>query len=71
MIPGYQTAIEAHGGISKTQAIALATSNVEKLLGLKTPNTDLVAVKRTSLYDFTGKVVAVISPREGGVNLIL
>ncbi|KAJ2918066.1 hypothetical protein MD484_g2411, partial [Candolleomyces efflorescens] len=65
------TSIEAHGRISKTQAIALATSNVEKLLGLKTPNTDLVAVKQTSLYDFTGKVVGVISPREGGVNLIL
>ena len=71
MIPGYQTSIEAHGRISKTQAIALATSNVEKLLGLKTPNTDLVAVRQTSLYDFTGKVVCVISPREGGVKLIL
>lgn len=66
-----QTAIEAHGKISKTQAIALATVNVERLLGLRTPNTDLVAVKQTSLYDFTGKVVGVISPREGGVNLIL
>ncbi|KAF6761228.1 hypothetical protein DFP72DRAFT_959128 [Ephemerocybe angulata] len=64
------TAIEAHGAISKGETIALATTNVEKLLGLRTPNTDLVAVERTSLYDFGGKVVGVISPREGAVNLI-
>ncbi|TEB38238.1 composite domain of metallo-dependent hydrolase [Coprinellus micaceus] len=64
------TAIDAHGYISKNDAIALATINVEKLLGLSTPNTDLVAVEHASLYDFSGKVVGVISKREGGTSLV-
>jgi len=64
------TALDAGGYISKTQAIALASTNLEKLLGLKNANMDLVATRASGLHDFEGEVVVVISPREGGVNFV-
>jgi len=67
----FQTALEADGRLSTSDAISLASVNLEQLLGIKTPNTDLVAVKQGSLLDFGGKVVGVISPRRGLVDLIL
>jgi hypothetical protein len=44
--------------------------NLEKLLGIKKPVTDLVAVKQRILLDFEGKVVGVISPQRGVVDLL-
>ncbi|KAF8974242.1 carbohydrate esterase family 9 protein [Flammula alnicola] len=58
-------ALEANGSLSRSDAIALASVNLERLLGVKTPVTDLVAVKQGTLLDFEGKVVGVISPQRG------
>ena len=63
-----KAALEANGALSKTEAIALASVNLEKLLGLKKRNTDLVAVSHGSMFDFEGKVVAVLSSQRGVVN---
>jgi hypothetical protein len=65
-----QAALEANGALSRSDAIALASVNLERLLGLKTPVSDLVAVKQGSLLDFEGKVVSVISSHRGVVDLI-
>ncbi|KAL5534649.1 hypothetical protein ACEPAG_1112 [Sanghuangporus baumii] len=65
------TALESSGKISKSQALALASTNLEKLLGLEIEPelSDLVATEQGDLFDFDGKVVAVISPRKGVVDL--
>ncbi|KAF5309156.1 hypothetical protein D9619_012722 [Psilocybe cf. subviscida] len=63
-------ALEANGALSRSDAIALASVNLEKLLGIKKPVNDLVAVKQGSLLDFEGKVVGVISPQRGVVDLL-
>jgi hypothetical protein len=65
------TALEADGKLSTPDAISLASVNLEQLLGIKTPNPDLVAVKQGSLLDFEGKVAGIISPLRGLVDLIL
>ncbi|KAI9060293.1 composite domain of metallo-dependent hydrolase [Trametes sanguinea] len=59
------------GLLSKADAYDLVSSNVEKLLGLETDRTehDLVATVGGDLLDFEGKVVAVISPRQGVVDI--
>ncbi|KAF8897048.1 hypothetical protein CPB84DRAFT_1781415 [Gymnopilus junonius] len=64
-------ALEANGAISKPDAIALASVNLERLLGVNSPNTDLVAVSRGTLFDFDGKVAGIISPHRGVVDLII
>ncbi|CAL1706960.1 unnamed protein product [Somion occarium] len=66
-------AIEAGGRLSKGQALALASTNLEKLLGGKVKAQsahDLVATRGGELLDFESKVVAVISPRRGVVDLM-
>jgi len=55
--------------ISKADALALATVNVEKLLGLDA-NNDLVATKGGEILDFQGKVVAIINAKRGVVDLL-
>ncbi|RPD56489.1 composite domain of metallo-dependent hydrolase [Lentinus tigrinus ALCF2SS1-7] len=64
-------ALDANGEISKTDALALASVNLEKLLGIKTDNLegDLVATSGGDLLEFS-KVVGVISPRRGVVDII-
>ncbi|KAH6910360.1 hypothetical protein BKA70DRAFT_1272879 [Coprinopsis sp. MPI-PUGE-AT-0042] len=49
---------------------SLRPANLEQLLGLNTPNLDLVAVKHGSLHGFEGQVVGIISPRQAAVNLV-
>lgn len=64
--------IEAGGQISRTEALALASTNSEKLLGIhadKAIEGDIVATEGGDLLDFESKVVAVISPRRGQVEL--
>lgn len=61
--------MEADGEISKADAIALASSNLEKLLGLKSVSSDLVATSGGTLLDFESKVVAVVSGNRGVVDL--
>ncbi|GAW06441.1 carbohydrate esterase family 9 protein [Lentinula edodes] len=64
-------AIEAGGHISREEAIALASSNLEKLLGLAsgTVSSSLVATTGGTILDFESKVVAVASAKRGVVDL--
>ncbi|KAJ7669296.1 carbohydrate esterase family 9 protein [Mycena polygramma] len=59
--------LESDGVLGKAEALALASSNLETLLGVKESNTDLVATNGRS--EFEGKVVAIISPRSASVNV--
>ncbi|KAK7692722.1 hypothetical protein QCA50_004355 [Cerrena zonata] len=67
-------AIGAGGRLSKADTIALASTNLEKLLGGGGASAqaahDLVATKGGDLLDFESKVVAVISPKRGTVDLL-
>jgi len=66
-------ALEAGGRISKIQALALASTNLERLLGgdvePASGTSDLVATYGGDLFSFASKVVGVISPRRGCVDL--
>ena len=66
-----QAALEADGRISKEEAAALASTNVEKLLGIerKADEVELVATRGGDLLGY-GKVAAVISPVRGVVDLL-
>ncbi|KAH8822344.1 carbohydrate esterase family 9 protein [Flagelloscypha sp. PMI_526] len=68
---GY-AAVQAGGTISKETAIELGSTNVENLLGLDSEaeiTGDLVAIAGGELFEFGGKVVGVILPRLGRVDL--
>jgi len=56
--------------IPKSEALALASVNLERLLGLHNKATDLIAVEKGTIFDFSGKVVGVISPLRGVVDLL-
>ncbi|CAK5272083.1 unnamed protein product [Mycena citricolor] len=60
--------IEADGLLSKAEVLALGSSNLETLLGVTETNTDLVA--RRGGDGFEGRVVAIISPRTGSVDVV-
>ena len=67
-----QIAIGSDGRLSKADTLALASTNLEKLLGGKGTSEsahDLVATKGGDLLDFESKIVAVISCRRGLVDL--
>ncbi|KAH8080280.1 composite domain of metallo-dependent hydrolase [Cristinia sonorae] len=65
-------ALDARGGISPAEALALASVNIETLLGVKRNPVlaDLVATDGGDLLGFEGKVVAVISPSRGVVDIL-
>ncbi|KAF9462476.1 carbohydrate esterase family 9 protein [Collybia nuda] len=65
-------AIEAGGRISKEEAIAIGSTNVEKLLGAEVEDEsgDLVATQGGDLLETSSKVVAVISPVRQVVHII-
>jgi len=67
-----QIAAASGGVISKSDAHAMASSNIEKLLGVEADPAwgDIVVTQGGDLLSFEGKVVAVISPRRGVVDLI-
>lgn len=67
-----QAALEAHGEISKTEALALASVNLEKLLGVNVGplQSDLVATRGGTLLDFSSRVVSIISSARGFVDLM-
>ncbi|KAG5353785.1 hypothetical protein C0989_002568 [Termitomyces sp. Mn162] len=62
------TALEANGQLTKADALALGSANLEALLGFETENSDLVATKGGDILDFEGKVIAVISTSQGKVE---
>lgn len=57
-------ALESGGKISKTQALALASTNLEKLLGAPVQE-DLIVTRGGTILDFESKVVGVISQWRG------
>ncbi|KAJ3511745.1 hypothetical protein NLJ89_g3919 [Agrocybe chaxingu] len=63
-------ALEAKETLSKAEAIALASVNLERLLGVQTPIADLIALQGGSFFDFESNVVAVISPQRKVVELL-
>ncbi|KAI0930402.1 hypothetical protein AcV5_007126 [Taiwanofungus camphoratus] len=66
-------ALEAGGQITKAQAIALGSTNVEKLLGGQVEPEDaheMVVTEGGDLLDFESKVIAIISPRRKVVDLL-
>ncbi|KAJ6570161.1 carbohydrate esterase family 9 protein [Mycena vulgaris] len=61
------------GKMSKAEVLALGSTNVAKLLGAKAPtkfSQDLVATRGGDLLSFNSKVVAVLSPGRGLVDLL-
>lgn len=62
--------MEAGGDLSTVDALALASVNLEGLLAVKTDNNDLIATKGGSLLGFEGRVVGIISPTRGVVDLL-
>jgi len=63
-------ALASNGTIDRTTALALATVNVERALGVavEMPQ-DLVAYKGGDVFDFEGKPIAVISAQLGRIDL--
>ncbi|KAG6372339.1 carbohydrate esterase family 9 protein [Boletus reticuloceps] len=64
-------ALESNGQISKSETLALASTNLEELLGVKPTvslSGDLVATVGGSLLDLEAKVVGIISPRRHSVE---
>ncbi|KAK0193022.1 carbohydrate esterase family 9 protein [Armillaria mellea] len=62
-------ALEAHTEISQSEALALASVNLEVLLGVNDEDYDLVATTFGTLLDFESKVVGIVSSRRGVVDL--
>ncbi|KAI0692924.1 composite domain of metallo-dependent hydrolase [Cerioporus squamosus] len=64
-------ALESGGIISRAHAIALASTNVERLLGIERSEAEveLVATRGGDLLEY-GKVVGVISPLRGTVDVL-
>ncbi|KAI0312575.1 carbohydrate esterase family 9 protein [Amylostereum chailletii] len=63
--------IASETNITQEQALELASSNVDKLLGVKIrpADADLVATRGGDLLSFDSKVVAVISPKRAVVDV--
>lgn len=63
--------MEVYGELNQSEALALASTNLEKLLGLdlEAELADLVAVQGGDLFDFESKVVGILSPRRDAVDL--
>ncbi|KDQ64250.1 hypothetical protein JAAARDRAFT_64138 [Jaapia argillacea MUCL 33604] len=66
-------ALESNGRIDRREAFALATTNLEELLGVKDmfdDRADLVAYEGGGVFDLSSKVVAVLSPQRGVVDVL-
>ncbi|KAJ2931645.1 hypothetical protein H1R20_g5362, partial [Candolleomyces eurysporus] len=64
--------LESNGRIKEHQAYALVTTDLEKLLGVRDideETADLVATEGGSIFDQSSKVVGVISPKRGFVDI--
>ena len=67
-----QAALDSPTRVSKEQALALVTTNLEKLLGVEVHvnGADVVAYRGGDVFDMSSKVTAVISPRHSSVDLL-
>lgn len=66
-----QAALEAPQTVSRAAAIALASTNLEKIFGIRTAveDADYVATAFGDVLDFQSKVVGVIAGGMGVVDL--
>lgn len=66
----FQALLDSPQTLTKASALAIASSNIERLLGLDLDpyDGDLVATTGGDLLSFEGKVAAIISPRRGRVD---
>ena len=66
-----QAALEA-SEVSRAEMLALASVNLKKLLGLKDIHfqSDLVATRGGTLLDLQSRVVGLVSPSRGIVDLL-
>jgi len=67
-----QAKLESNGKISENQAYRLVSTDLEQLLGLRGVDeeiSDLVAFDGGNVFDLSSKVVGVISPGRGLVDL--
>ncbi|KAJ7636946.1 hypothetical protein FB45DRAFT_1139042 [Roridomyces roridus] len=62
-------ALESNGILGKAEALALASTNLETLLGVGERDAHLVATRGAG-SDFESKVVAIISPRSKSVYIV-
>ncbi|CAK5283111.1 unnamed protein product [Mycena citricolor] len=65
--------IESGGAVSKEAALAMVSTNLEKLLGVSASangSTEFAATKGGDLFSFESKVVAMISGKRGLVDLL-
>jgi len=62
-------ALEAGGEISRASAIALGSTNLEKLLGVKEHSADLVATKGGTVFDYSGKIIGIASAKRACVDI--
>jgi hypothetical protein len=68
-----QAAIESNGRLTRRDVYELASTNLENLMGLKGVDddmADLVAYDGGSAFDLSSKVVAVLCPMRGVVDLM-
>lgn len=66
-----QAALDSDGFLGKADALSLVTTNLDKIFGLgkDEDEDDLVAYEGGDLFSLESKVVAVISPRDGHVEI--
>jgi hypothetical protein len=68
-----KAALESNGRLSEKQVYAMATTDLEKLLGVQgidEDSADLVAYEGGGVLDMSSKVAAIISPARGMVDLL-
>ena len=66
-----QTQLDGNGRITREQAVAMASTNLERMLGISSSDMkgEWVAYMNGGVLDFTSKVVGVVSERRGVVEL--
>ncbi len=55
--------------MSRLEVLALASRNLEVLLGVREIDRDMVVYDGGSSFDLSSKAIAVISPRRQGVDM--
>lgn len=62
--------IVANGDMKEKDAYALASTNLEELLGIRLRSKDLVVYKGGHAFELSSKPVAIISPERGFVDVL-
>ena len=64
-------ALDANGRINRAQALALASTNLEKIFGIESDagSGDWVAYKGGDIFEMSSKVVAIASGRRRRVDM--